>query len=75
MEGKNVIPAGTLIYIKNSGYSFTLPFDLIYLATTADYQLPEVVGEPVAIPGRPGWRRDEEGREWYSDAWLEGVTA
>lgn len=22
------------------------------------------------IPGRPGWRRDREGREWYSAAWL-----
>lgn len=35
---------------------------------------PEVVealrleSEPLA--GRPGWRRDGEGREWYSSAWL-----
>jgi hypothetical protein len=28
----------------------------------------EKVTEP--IPGRPGWRVDSEGREWYSAAWL-----
>ena len=22
------------------------------------------------IPGRDGWRRDSEGREWYSAEWL-----
>jgi len=32
----------------------------------------EVVSrETEPIPGRPGWRRDTEGREWYSDAWLQ----
>ncbi len=25
------------------------------------------------IPGRPGWRIDEEGREWYSDEWLDDL--
>jgi hypothetical protein len=27
--------------------------------------------ETTAIPGRPGWRRDVQGREWYSAAWLD----
>lgn len=22
------------------------------------------------LPGRPGWRVDAQGREWYSAAWL-----
>lgn len=25
-----------------------------------------------AIPGRPGWARDGQGVEWYSDAWIDG---
>jgi hypothetical protein len=41
---------------------------------------PDVVeqlhAETVPIPGRPGWRRDPEGRKWYSAAWLgEGARA
>lgn len=31
--------------------------------------------ELVPIPGRPGWRKDDQGREWYSDAWLDGVQS
>lgn len=26
--------------------------------------------ETTPIPGRDGWRRDSEGREWYSAEWL-----
>lgn len=34
----------------------------------------ELRGETKAIAGRPGWRSDREGREWYSSAWLDGVV-
>lgn len=27
------------------------------------------------LPGRPGWRVDEDGREWYSVAWLNEPTS
>ena len=36
---------------------------------------PDVVAqlhaETTPIPGRPGWRQDDNGREWYSAAWLD----
>lgn len=32
----------------------------------------KLASEP--IDGRPGWRVDRQGREWYSAAWLEAVS-
>jgi hypothetical protein len=52
-----------------SGPLFELSCDV------ADYRLPELPRDMLeAIPGRPGWRRDGDGREWYSDAWLDNVA-
>jgi hypothetical protein len=30
----------------------------------------ELQAESTPIDGRPGWRRTDDGREWYSEAWL-----
>lgn len=29
----------------------------------------------VRIAGRPGWKSDSQGREWYSSAWLNASAA
>lgn len=33
--------------------------------------LGELYRSTVPLPGRPGWRADRAGREWYSAAWLD----
>lgn len=52
-----------------TGIIFSLLCDVdsaVLDAATPDWKLSW--GEP--IPGRPGWRRDHEGREFYSSVWL-----
>lgn len=46
----------------------------------AGYFLPPASAEQMVAlttpsPGRPGFRRDAIGREWYSAAWLDGPKA
>lgn len=39
-----------------------------------DRQLAHLHAQTKPIPGRPGWRIDARGRQWYSAVWLdEGV--
>lgn len=37
---------------------------------TGSREIQQLKDETTPIPGRPGWRVDEAGREWYSAAWL-----
>ena len=34
-------------------------------------ELEELRAATSPVAGRPGWRRDRDGRDWYSATWLE----
>lgn len=38
---------------------------------TAHPEVEKLKRNTTPIPGRPGWRIDAQGKEWYSAAWLE----
>lgn len=42
-------------------------------ATYSHTQIERLRQKSKPIPGRDGWRIDENGKEWYSTAWL-GLT-
>jgi len=42
------------------------------IAPSTDFaKMVELYQASSPIPGRPGWRRDGEGREWYSASWID----
>lgn len=45
--------------------------DRLALRPRESAQLRNLHAETTPIPGHPGWRKDSEGRWWFSSAWLD----